>query len=67
MTQQTNGIPELNYSKENFNDMYEALKSIATTLANPLTTRTEPLSHRIHRASDEAWQLALKALAKVEK
>ncbi len=26
MTQQTHGTPELNYSKENFNAMYEALK-----------------------------------------
>lgn len=30
MTQQINGMPDLNYSKENFLKLYEALKALLT-------------------------------------
>lgn len=47
--------------------MYETLKQIAVLLANPLTTRDEmPKRMRIHRAADEAWQLALQILKELD-
>ncbi len=53
---------------ESISDLYEALKKISIILANPLTTRTEePVTIRIHRAADAAWQLSLETLAKVER
>ena len=33
MSQQTNGTPELNYSKEAFDDMYEALEAWSELIA----------------------------------
>jgi len=32
MTQQTNGMPDLNYTEENFRDLYEAGKQALSTL-----------------------------------
>ena len=41
MTQQTNGTPDLNYSKENFTKLYEALKDSTIMIKELLNKQPE--------------------------
>ena len=60
MTQQTSGMPEIDYSKENFTKLYEALKSLLEQELNQINPKVKLLSIQ------EKVNLISVALASVE-
>ena len=55
MTQQTSGMPDLNYSKENFLKLYEALRKVRSNIGHIIMTKADAvLVDEIDKALAEA-------------